>query len=303
MIRSLPCLLGAVVVALTGGCGNRVEVPVVAADTTETPDPARIVALGGPVTETLAALGFADAIVAADRSSLWPPAVLERPRLDYFRQTSAEAVLAHRPTLVVAMEGLGPPAVADQLRAAGVPVLLVPEATSVADADARVRLLGRALDREERAEAVAAAMHEELERAEGERPGAAPRALFVYARGAGLVQVFGRATAADGVLALAGAENAVTQFEGTRPLTAEGVVAAAPDVLVIPARGLESIGGVDGLLRQPGLAETPAGRARRVVAVDDALLLGFGPRLGQGVADLARGLRAAMQPEARRLDA
>ena len=56
---------------------------------------------------------------------------------------------------------------------------------------------------------------------------------------------------------------------------------------------MESLGGPDGLFAQPGLAQTPAGQNRRVVAVDDALLLGLGPRFGEGVATLARGLRTS----------
>jgi iron complex transport system substrate-binding protein len=63
-------------------------------------------------------------------------------------------------------------------------------------------------------------------------------------------------------------------------------VAAAPDVVLIPARGLESVGGIDGLLTLPGMALTPAGSTRRVIAMDDLSLLGFGPRLGQAVREL-----------------
>jgi iron complex transport system substrate-binding protein len=78
----------------------------------------------------------------------------------------------------------------------------------------------------------------------------------------------------------------VTDYAGYKPLTAEAVVAAAPDVILMPARGLESIGGIDGLLTIPGIALTPAGSMRRVIAMDDLYLLGFGPRLGQAVREL-----------------
>jgi iron complex transport system substrate-binding protein len=293
-------ILGCSVAVALVGCG-RTEPDTeaaVSASLTETAsvDASRIVALGGPVTETLAALGFDEQIVATDRSSLWPESLVQKPRLDYFRQTSAEAVLAQRPTLVVALVGTGPLAVVEQIESAGVPVLTAPEALSVGDAVARVRMLGAALGREAAADSVVRQMERELDAASAMRPETPPRALFVYARGAGLVMTFGQETAADAVLRLAGAENAVTGFEGSRPLTAEGVVSAAPEVIVIPARGLESVGGIDGLLQKPGLAQTPAGKARRVVAVDDALLLGFGPRLGQGIADLAKGLSAKSNP-------
>ncbi len=256
-------------------------------------DASRIVTVGGPVTETVYALGLGDRVVGSDASSLYPEAVLALPRLDYFRQTSAEGVLSLSPTLVLAVEGTGPPGVVEQIRAAGVRVEVMPEVVDAATAAARVRRVGEILGRTAQADSLVDAMTREIAAAGAERPATPPRALFVYARGAGVVLAAGTGGAPAAVLRLAGAENAVTAFEGFRPLTAEAVAAAQPDVLVVPKASLESLGGIDGLLRQPGLAETPAGTARRIVAVDDALLLGFGPRVGEGVRDLARGLKAA----------
>ena len=252
-------------------------------------DASRVVVLGGPITETVYALGLGGHVVGTDQSSLYPAAVLEMPRLNYFRQTSAEGVLSLMPTLVLASDETGPPAVLGQIEASGVPVVRVPTPSTVEEAVARVRALGRVLSRDAEADSLVGQMRRQLADAEALRPATAPRVLFVYARGAGLVQVFGSGTAADVVLRLAGAENAA-DAEGAVPLTAEAVAAAQPDVVVIPSRGLESLGGAEGLFAQPGLAQTPAGAARRVVAVDDALLLGLGPRFGEGVAELAHAL-------------
>ena len=249
--------------------------------------------IGGPVTETVYALGLGERVVGTDASSLYPAEILDGPRLDYFRQTSAEGVLSLSPTLVLAVEGTGPPGVVEQIRAAGVPVVLTPEVSTVEDAERRLLAIGRLLDREDAARGLAERMRDELAAAEALRPPRAPRALFVYARGAGTLLVSGTGNPADAVLRLAGAENTVTAFEGYRPLTAEAVAGAAPDVIVLPEKSLESIGGLDGLFALPGMAQTPAAAARRVVTVDDALLLSFGPRLGQAVAELARGLRAS----------
>jgi iron complex transport system substrate-binding protein len=254
----------------------------------------RIVTLGGPVTETVYAFGLGDRVVGADVSSLYPADVLEKPRLGYFRSASAEGILSLEPDLVLALDGLGPPPVAEQLRAAGVPVVLVPETGTMAAAERRVRTLGQALGRTGSADSVVARMRGALADAAARRPERAPKALFVYARGAGVVNVAGAGTAADLVMRLAGAENAAAGFAGFRPLTAEAAAEAAPDVIVIPTRGLESIGGAEGLFRQPGLAQTPAGERRRVIAVDDALLLGLGPRVGEGVLRLAEALREAV---------
>jgi iron complex transport system substrate-binding protein len=113
----------------------------------------------------------------------------------------------------------------------------------------------------------------------------------VLVRGGQGAFVSGRGTAADAMVRLAGGENAAGAIEGSKALTAEAAVAAVPDVLLAPAAVLAHTGGVEGLLSLPGIAETPAGRARRVIVLDDLMLLGFGPRTGQGALELARKLR------------
>jgi iron complex transport system substrate-binding protein len=62
---------------------------------------------------------------------------------------------------------------------------------------------------------------------------------------------------------------------------------------------LESSGGVDALLTQPGLSLTPAGKDKQVIVMDDLLLLGFGPRLGQAVRELCDQLHAARKTSQR----
>jgi iron complex transport system substrate-binding protein len=99
--------------------------------------------------------------------------------------------------------------------------------------------------------------------------------------------VGGRETAADVVLSLAGCENAASDLKGFMQLTPEAVVRARPDVVLAPEKGLASLGGPEKLFATPGLAETPAAQGRRVVAVDDLLLLGLGPRVAKAIDEVA----------------
>lgn len=280
---------------LLAGCG-RPEAPPIAAAAADTLDATRIVSMGGPITEIVYALGLGDRIVGTDLSSLYPAEIQSKPRLGYFRQASAEGIVSVRPTLVIALDGLGPPAVADQVRAAGVSVYVLPEAETLEDAEARVEAIGRLLAVEDAAAELVRRMRSELAEATAHRPAPGIRALFVYARGAGVVQVSGSQTAAETMMTLAGLENAISEFEGFRPLTAEAVITAAPDVIVMPTRGMESLGGWEGLLKQPGLAQTPAGRNGRIIAVDDAILLGLGPRVGEGVRAMVASINAQFPP-------
>jgi iron complex transport system substrate-binding protein len=256
----------------------------------------RIIALGGSITEIVYALGEEHRLVGVDQSSIYPAAARALPQLGYFRQLSSEGVLSLNPSLVMALEGTGPQAALDQLRAAGVAVFTIPAEPSVAGARRKIRAVAAALHREEGGERLVARLEADLEQARRAVASAStrPRVLFIYARGGGTLNVSGRGTSADAMLALAGGINAVTAYEDYRPLTAEAVVAAAPDVILLLDGGLDAVGGVDGLLRLPGLALTPAGRARRIVSMDDALFLNFASRLGQAVLQLNKLLYPAM---------
>ena len=254
-----------------------------------TPPPApetRIVAIGSAITEAVYALGAGDRVVGVDTSSLFPPEATKLPQVGYQRTLSAEGILGLRPTIVLAGSDAGPPAVLEQLRAAGVRLERLDGGPSVAAARARIAKVGELVGKDPAP--VLATLDADL--AHVPPADAHPKVLAIYARGGGTLNVFGTGCVADTMITLAGGQNAIVDFVGPKPLTAEALVKAAPDVIVIPARGLESIGGAAGLAAVPGVSETPAGKAKRFVAIDDLLLLGAGPRMGQGVVALARGL-------------
>lgn len=254
--------------------------------------PQRVVVLGGGLTELVWALGAGAQVVGVDASSTAPAAAARLPQVGYYRQASAEGVLSLGPTLVIAHEDVGPPALVSQLRQAGVPTLRVEGEASPAALLRRVELLSAALDRPQEGAALRARLVAEL----GALPppaGAAPRVLFLYARGGGVLNVAGQNTAAHAMIELAGGQNVFAAQQGYAPLSAEAALAAAPDVLLLTTGGLAALGGLEGLLATPGLGQTPAGRARRVLTVDDLTLLGFGPRAPAAAAALAAQLRAA----------
>ncbi|UFP93422.1 heme/hemin ABC transporter substrate-binding protein [Gloeobacter morelensis] len=261
----------------------------------EKPSASRLVALGGSITEIVYALDAGAQLVGVDTSSTYPAAAARLPQVGYQRQVSAEGVLSLKPTLILATEEAGPPAALDQLKAAGVKLVVVPSSEHTpAGVEAKIRAVAKAVGRTERGEALVAGLRKDLAAARGEvaQQRVRPRVLFLYARGANTLMVAGRDNAAAAMLTLAGATNAVDGYEGYKPLTAEAAVAAAPDVVLVPTAGLASVGGIDGLAQLPGLALTPALKNKRVVAMDDLYLLGFGPRLAQAVRDLSRQLRS-----------
>ncbi len=252
----------------------------------------RIVSVGGALTETLYALGAQGDLVGADTTSLFPEAARQLPSVGYARALSAEGVLSLRPTLVVASQETGPPAVLRQIEAARVPLALLDADHRFEGVMARTQRLAELCGRVEAGRVLAAELQQRwaqtqdqvARRAASGKP--APRVLFVLSHSMAQVRVSGSGTAADAMLRYAGTVNVLASVDGYKPLTPEAAIAAAPDVILATEQGLQAAGGIDGLLKAPGLAQTPAGRARRVVALEALLLLGFGPRLPQAVAAL-----------------
>lgn len=247
----------------------------------------RVISVGGAITETIYALGAGEKLVGTDTSSIYPEAATKLPQVGYQRTLSAEGVLSLKPSLVMILPEAGPPAAIQQIENAGIKILRVGNESTVEGTKTKIRQIAEALNRKEKGEEIIKQMENDL--AEAEKMVAAtqtkPKVVFIYSRG-GTAQVGGRGTPAEAVIKMAGGENIVTGFADYKPLTAEALVAAEPDVILLPTRGLASLGGVEAVLSLPGVRETPAGKNQKIVTLDDMLLLGFTPRLGQGVKEL-----------------
>jgi len=264
--------------------------------TLESLDPSRIVSIGGALTETVFALGHGGRVVAVDRTSIYPAEVSKLPNVGLYRAVNPEGVAAQKPTLVIATEATGPPGIFDQLKEAGLDVLVVDETATAQAAASRIKALGKALGKAAEGDTLASAVTTRIDAVKGRIKGvkAIPKVLFIYARGHKTLLVAGEDTPAASVIALAGGKSAVAGVKGFKPLTAESVVSAAPEVILVPARSIASLKGVEGVLALPGVDKTPAGKNKKVVGIDDLALLGFGPRLGEAVDTLAK----ALHPEA-----
>jgi iron complex transport system substrate-binding protein len=260
-------------------------------------DVARIVPLWGSLAEITFTRGLGDRVVGRDVTATFAEAA-HLPLVTRAHDVSAEAVLSLRPTVVLATTDSGPPEALDQIRAAGIPVVVVAEATTLAQIGPRIRLVAAALGVPAAGDRLAARTQERLD-AQAE-PAAAhrPSVAFLYLRGqAGVALLGGEGSGADAMIDGAGGTDAGTALGlgPYTPITSESLVEAAPDVLLMMTDGLRSVGGRAGLLEVPGVAQTPAARHGRVVTIDDELLVSFGPRTPRALATLRRDLAAAMR--------
>ena len=258
----------------------------------------RIVSLDSVITETLFALDEGASLVAADSSSQYLPHDQQLPNVGYKRSLSAEGILALTPDLILATEDAGPPEVLTQIASTGVKLVTIPTAPSIDGLHTTLRAIAAAVGQADKGEAVLKAIDAELAQArhqvaslQAQPDFTPPRVFFLLTIGSGTDMSAGRDTAVDSLLQLAGAENVMhASLSGYQTITAEAVVAAAPDVILVTQRNFDGLGGAAGVLQRAGLAATPAGQTGRIVILDGLLLTGFGPRAGQAVEQLAQQL-------------
>ena len=273
-------------VALVAACGGSSEA--------QRPSTERIVPVDGDLAEVVFALGLGDQVVATDLSATYPPEADALPQIGYQRALTAEPIAAFEPTLVLATDLAGPPETLDQLRALDIPVTVIEREPTLEGPAAKIRAVAEALGVEERGEELVADLEADIDAALDAAADVEerPRVLVLYVRGEQVQLIFGEGSGFDEVLPAVGAVDVAAELGlgETVELTAEAMVRAAPDVLVVTTSGLESVGGVDGLVSIPGISRTPAGENRRVLAYEDQFLLGGGPRFGQMLQQLVADL-------------
>jgi iron complex transport system substrate-binding protein len=266
----------------------------------EVKDTSRIVAVGGAVTEILYELGLKDRIVAVDTTSLFPAEALkQKPSVGYMRALSAEGVLGLNPSLVLAIEGAGPKETIAVLEAATVPLVRVPDRYTGEGILEKIRLIADVAGVADQGRCIAGTVKIDLDALNTLRMKITqPRkVMFVLSLQGGKAMVAGRNTAADGIITLAGAVNAIDAYEGYKQIADEAVIAAAPDTVLVMQRQQDPIDAKT-LFAHAAFVPTPAAARQSFVAMDGLYLLGFGPRTAKAARDLAAQLYPALGREA-----
>lgn len=268
-------------------------------------DASRVLAISitGTLAELTYAYGLGDRLVGRDVSTTLP-GLEDLPVVTGTGHTlDTEAIVALQPTLILTDNSVGSAEVMLQLRSVGIDVVTVTRAhdtestyelaREVADAlgvgrlaDQLVSELQQAIDDKTAEIAAMLPKDEELR----------PRVAFLYVRGtAGVYYLFGEGSSAASLFDSLGVVDVAEEigWVGEKPMTDEALVAADPDIIVVMTKGLESAGGVDGLIAaQPSIALTTAGKNRRIVDAEDTLIFAGGTRIPDVLDGLARAIYA-----------
>lgn len=260
-------------------------------------DAGRIIAVdrNGTLGNIVFALGLGARVVGRDTSTAFPSA-LDKPLVTNTGHTlNAEKVLALRPSVVLVDENTIPPQAVDQIRAANVPVVAFSATRSLGTTPTLIRSVAAALGVPDAGEALVTRTDQQIAAAQKHVPSPSgdPTMAFVYIRGPKLVLLAGPGSGADDLIKELGGRDAADDADLTgayTAVTAEAMVNANPDVIMVMTQGADSVGGVDGVLGLPGIADTNAGRARRIVQMDQTEILAFGPDIGAVLGSLAQAI-------------
>lgn len=259
-----------------------------ASDSSSEESSKRIVSLNGAITETIAALGSEAEIVGVDVTSTYPASVKDSAQdLGHIRSITLEPIVALQPTVVIATEKDLNPELQAKIKEAGIDLQLIKQDYSADGAKNLITQVATILGKKD-TKALTDKIDADIKELQSFEK--KPKVLFIYARGAGTLSVAGENTPFEEIIELAGGENAVKGFEDFKPLTPEALVQGNPDVILLFDSGLASLGGIDGLLAVPGVAQTNAGKNKAVISLDGGLVSNFGPRTGEAAKALNKAL-------------
>ena len=254
----------------------------------------RVVVLANGVAEIMVALNAKSIVVGRDISST-ADSLSEIPIVTSGHQVISEKVIALEPDLVIIDASTGPKAAIDQIRSAKIKVVQTPESWSLEDIPSKVLAVGTAIGSPGAAQLL---INELINQSSVNQVSGKPRIAFLYIRGTSTVYLIGGpGSGADSLIKAiggvdVGAENLPRAFNS---LTAESLANLNPDVLLVMTKGLESVGGIDGLIKLPGIAQTEAGKRKAIIDVDDSLMLSFGPRSFSLLNELAKSVEKVTQ--------
>ena len=270
------------------------DVSAISVETASSFSVERVVVLANGVAEIMNSLNAKALIVGRDLSSS-EKALEDIPLVTSGHQVIPEKVIALKPDLVIIDASTGPQSAIDQIRSAGIRVEQTPESWNLADISLKVQAVANVIGAPQQGELLNQAIESAIVNS---KLSSKPRIAFLYLRGTSSIYLIGgEGSGADSLIsAIGGIDVGATALP--RPfntLTAESLATLNPDVIIVMTKGLESVGGISGLLKLPGVAQTEAGKKQAVIDVDDSLLLSFGPRTPSLVQVLAERVSAVLK--------
>ncbi|MGM7684838.1 ABC transporter substrate-binding protein [Cytobacillus sp. Hm23] len=269
-------------VTITDGLGNEVTIEE---------EPQAIVSIIPSNTEIAFALGLGDKMVGVGDWANYPPEVAEIERVggakfnvEKIISLNPDVVLAHASSAHSSTEGL------QQLRDAGINVVVVNDATSFQAVYDSIKMIGTVTGTEENADKIISDMTEKLnliKEKSAEIKEADQKVVWIEVDAQ--LYTTGKGTFMHEMLEAIGAINAAGDQEGWPQFTEEDAVLLNPDVIVI-TYGYYVENAVEQVLNRDAWQEVPAVKDKLVFDINSDLVTISGPRLIEGVEELAKAV-------------
>jgi cobalamin transport system substrate-binding protein len=250
----------------------------------EAPGPQRVVSLAPSVTETLFALGFGNRLVGVTTSCDYPIESRNIPKIGSFMSPSLETIAAKRPGIVIGVSSATDPAKAREMERLGLKVTLISLA-SVNDILNSIKSIARLLGSPQAGEKLVRRITLQMDQVK-ERVAPAPRRSTLLLVGLRPLIAVGGKNFIDELITLAGGQNIAG--DAAQPwlnLPDEYVVAKAPQVIIEAGMGSERD---QGAKHWADLKSIPAVQQGRVYRYPSDKILRPGPRIGEGLEEIAR---------------
>ena len=243
----------------------------------EVPTVKRVVALANGSAEIVAALGYEPILVGRDVASTMP-SLSTVPIDNPGHNISTETVLAQKPDLILIDSNTSPSSALVTLKASGIKIITIPSTFELKTISEKELAVADALGVPRAGELLSQQITSIVQKNEQSEP---IKVVFLYLRGSSSIYLIGgKGSGADSLITAMGFTDigAAKLAQPFSAMSAEELITLNPDVILLMTKGLGSVGGITGLVQLPGIAQTSAGKHKRVVTVDDSLLLSFGPR-------------------------
>lgn len=250
----------------------------------------RIVVAGGSLTEIIYSLGSGEQIVGVDQTSSYPAEVKKLPQIGYWKLLNIEGILSLTPSLFITWIDAEPNDILEQVSKAKVDVLALQRVPATPELlYQNIEKIGFKLNNELAAKQLVNQIRNhltEIQQKIAKQPQKI-KVLFLLSMG-GSNTIAGKNTVADAIITIAGGENIATHTS-YKSYSAESLIASNPEAIILTSQSVEQLGGLDKLSSIPGLTQTQAWKNRRIITIDQAYLLGLGPRVTQAVDTLYSG--------------
>jgi iron complex transport system substrate-binding protein len=257
----------------------------------------RVVAVSKQINEFLYEIHAESVLVARDLTSVFPPEIKTLPSVGYHRALSAEGIISMKPTMLLTDGNFGPDAVTQQVKKVGIPVVTMTPGAGQDSAQLLMIALGKQFHHEKEADSVVAKWKSDMAAALADTIQWAgkpkPRVMIMHmGQIANSYLAIKRGSAGDQIVQWAGGVNAIDSIGGMLRLTPEIIAKAAPDIIIATDVGFDRLGSAEKFAEMPGVALTPAGKAKKIYRIDEIEVMYFGPRTAMSLRKIAGWLHS-----------